>query len=305
MNCRRSRPERALGPTGQIGAETSSRGTVATGKGVALPRTALAGNPSDGYGGAVLSTTFFNFRAEVEAHAQQGRTEPPSELLDAALRRFVREVEPAAENARLRWRTSIPRAVGLGGSSALVIAALRALSDLHRSQLALDRVAALALAVLLGVAFVLSRTVIGLRIRAVGLSRQAAGHYGVSANRIFLLTLLASGAIAGLGGAFVAAGYFHRFTPGITQGLGFSAILIYLIVRANVPGVLLVSLLFGIVNAGTIGLQTRLGIDPSLANVVQSSIVFALYALQRKGSRYGKLRMVRPFHAIRNTQHPS
>jgi glucuronokinase len=107
----------------------------------------LAGNPSDGYGGAVLSTTFFNFRAEVEAHAQQGRTEPPSELLDAALRRFVREVEPAAENARLRWRTSIPRAVGLGGSSALVIAALRALSDLHRSQLALDRVAALALAV--------------------------------------------------------------------------------------------------------------------------------------------------------------
>ncbi len=140
----------------------------------------------------------------------------------------------------------------------------------------------IALALLLGVSFTLARTSVGMNIRAVGLSRLAASYYGISANRVFFMTLLASGAIAGIGGMITATTYFHRFAPDITGNLGFTAILIYLIVRMNPVGVILLSLLFGIVNAGTIGLQVRLGIDPSLALVVNSSIIMALYVLRPK-----------------------
>ena len=143
----------------------------------------------------------------------------------------------------------------------------------------------IALVVLFGVVFALARTSIGLRIRAVGLSRVAASYYGISATRVFFLTLLASGAIAGLGGVITASTYFHRFAPDITLNFGFTAILIYLIARMNALGVILLTLLFGLINAGAVGLQIRLRIDPTLAGVIQSSIILALYVLRRREGR--------------------
>jgi len=52
-------------------------------------------------------------------------------LVDAARRRFRVDVLPGSEPPPLRVSTTIPRSVGLGGSSALVIAVLRALCDHH------------------------------------------------------------------------------------------------------------------------------------------------------------------------------
>jgi glucuronokinase len=117
-------------------------------QGIALARAALAGNPSDGYGGAVLATTLDGYRAEVRARPGPAlATSPASELVEAAVRRFAREIEPAAASTAIEWQTSIPRGVGLGGSSAIVIASLRALSDLYGVRLEPGALAALALAV--------------------------------------------------------------------------------------------------------------------------------------------------------------
>ena len=138
----------------------------------------------------------------------------------------------------------------------------------------------LALLILVGVYFALTRTPIGLKVRAVGLSRTAASYYGVSANRIFFLTLIVGGAVAGIAGVITASDYFRRFAPDITSNFGFTAILIYLIARMNLLATIVLCVLFGIINAGTVGLQIRLSIDPSLALVIQSSIIFALFVLQ-------------------------
>ena len=118
------------------------------GIGVAQARAALAGNPSDGYGGAVLATTLpgHSVRA-IARRAPELRVTPPAELVAAAARRFAREIEPAGLETAIEWTTSIPRAVGLGGSSAIVIATLRALCELHRVELEPIALAACALAV--------------------------------------------------------------------------------------------------------------------------------------------------------------
>lgn len=139
----------------------------------------------------------------------------------------------------------------------------------------------LSLVVLFGVHFALARTPVGLRIRAVGLSRVAASFYGVSANRVFFLTLIAGGAVAGIAGVVTASEYFHRFAPDITSNFGFTAILIFLIARMNVWATVALCVLFGVINAGTVGLQIRLSIDPNLSLVIQSSIIFALFVLQK------------------------
>ena len=95
-------------------------------RGTAPARAALLGNPSDGYGGHVVAFAFDAYAAEVVAEpapafAIDPRDRDAEPLLRAAARRA------GDERVRLRWATTIPRQVGLGGSSALVIAALRAL----------------------------------------------------------------------------------------------------------------------------------------------------------------------------------
>jgi glucuronokinase len=113
-------------------------------------RVALAGNPSDGYGGAVLAVTIEDFCAHVEVRAGSGGpagVRPDSELVAAAVERFADELDQRARHATIRWRTSIPRSVGLGGSSALVIATLQALSVVYWTPIEPDRLAELALAV--------------------------------------------------------------------------------------------------------------------------------------------------------------
>jgi galactokinase/mevalonate kinase-like predicted kinase len=117
-------------------------------RGLAFARAALAGNPSDGYGGAVLAVTLPAWWAEANATRSPSLSvEPASEMVEAAVRRFARELEPDALGTDVRWTSSVPRGVGLGGSSALVIATIKALCQLHGTELEADALAALALAV--------------------------------------------------------------------------------------------------------------------------------------------------------------
>jgi galactokinase/mevalonate kinase-like predicted kinase len=110
--------------------------------GRAFARAALAGNPSDGYGGAVLAVCVPALAAHAEATpAAQATSDPPSALVDAAVARFARGA------CAVRWRTAVPREVGLAGSSAIVTATVRALCALHGHELAPDDLAEMVLAV--------------------------------------------------------------------------------------------------------------------------------------------------------------
>ncbi len=116
-------------------------------------RVHLAGNPSDGYGGAVLSAPVPELTAEVELDVADrfsvhghpdghGLVTAAVSVLDDLLPRDI-ERRPA----RISWSTTIPRSVGLGGSSAIVIATMRALlawwdTSIDRSTLARAALAA-------------------------------------------------------------------------------------------------------------------------------------------------------------------
>src|ERR1700727_331119 len=102
------------------------------GRGVASARAALAGNPSDGYGGAVLALALPARRATARAwRSEAAAGDPPAELVTATVARCTAELGPAARAVTsVAWDTSIPRAVGLGGSSAIVVATLPPLCGL-------------------------------------------------------------------------------------------------------------------------------------------------------------------------------
>lgn len=99
-------------------------------------RVGLLGNPSDLYGGAVLGFALDDFGATVTLGPGDGggpRFEgPAATLLAAAWARVARRgVTPLADGFVLSADTDVPRQVGLSGSSALVVAALRVLLRAH------------------------------------------------------------------------------------------------------------------------------------------------------------------------------
>ena len=81
----------------------------------------------------------------------------------------------------------------------------------------------LGLAAMPVLAVVIAKTRFGLRVRAVGEHPQAAASVGVPVDRVRYLAVLASGALAGLGGVYLALDQ-HQFTDSMTAGRGFIAL---------------------------------------------------------------------------------
>ena len=65
------------------------------------------------------------------------------------------------------------------------------------------------------------RTPWGLRLRSVGEHPRAADTVGISVYRVRAVAVIASGAIAALGGAYLSIGFLHSFNQGMTNGIGF------------------------------------------------------------------------------------
>src|ERR1051325_9323789 len=96
-------------------------------------------------------------------------------------------------------------------------------------------ISVLALVVVLATRYILYRTPFGLRLRAVGENPEAADAAGVAVNRMRYLGVILSGALAGIGGAYLSIGQSSLFTRNMAAGRGFIA-LAALIFRKWRPG---------------------------------------------------------------------
>ena len=104
------------------------------------------------------------------------------------------------------------------------------------------------------VGFVLFRTRFGLRIRAVGEHPTAALSVGVPVGKVRWYAAALSGALAGLGGAYLALDQ-HQFTDGMTAGRGFIALAATIFGRWHPKLVAIACLLFAAAETLQIQLQ--------------------------------------------------
>jgi general nucleoside transport system permease protein len=79
----------------------------------------------------------------------------------------------------------------------------------------------LSFALLIGTYIFVFRTPYGLRLRSVGEHPRAADTVGISVYRVRYIAVIASGAIAAMGGAYLSIGFVHSFNEGMTNGIGF------------------------------------------------------------------------------------
>ena len=119
-----------------------------------------------------------------------------------------------------------------------------------------------AILIVLAIWFMLYRTATGLRLRAVGEYAPAALAAGISADRMRLLGLLLSGALAALGGVQLAMFNYIGFTRDMTAGRGFIALGAVLLGARRPGGVVVAALLFGAFEALSITLPALYGNIP-------------------------------------------
>ncbi|MFC2054230.1 ABC transporter permease [Chloroflexota bacterium] len=103
--------------------------------------------------------------------------------------------------------------------------------------------------------FVLKKTTIGLKIRAVGENPEAADSLGVSVAAVRYTTVIMGGILSGIAGASLSIGLLNVFQQNMTSGLGFIAVALVYFGGWRPLGVLGGALLFSMVNSLQLWMQ--------------------------------------------------
>jgi simple sugar transport system permease protein len=131
----------------------------------------------------------------------------------------------------------------------------------------------LALLVVLGVWYLLSRTSFGLKMKAVGFNIEAARFSGIKVERTMLMVALISGGIAGLAGASEVAGIHFHLIDAISPGYGYTGIIIATLGALNPIGVSLAAVFIGLVDTGSQTVSRALGVPAYLGDVLQATLL--------------------------------
>ncbi|MGZ3498080.1 MAG: ABC transporter permease [Vulcanimicrobiaceae bacterium] len=115
----------------------------------------------------------------------------------------------------------------------------------------------------LALSWVLYRTPWGLRVRASGENPHAVKSAGLDPLRFRLVAVIISGALAGLGGAFLSIGEVNLYSDGMTAGRGFIALAAVIFGRWTPWGATGAAVFFGFFEALQFVLQGRIGWLPS------------------------------------------
>jgi ABC-type uncharacterized transport system permease subunit len=127
--------------------------------------------------------------------------------------------------------------------------------------------------------YLLNRSSLGFRFRAVGENPNAARVAGIDVKNSYLYAMLLSGGLAGLAGAAQVLGTVTTgFSAGIDAGIGFDAITVALLGRSKPWGVFAAGILFGAFKAGGFSMQAAEGVPIDIVVVVQSLIVLFIAA---------------------------
>jgi len=125
---------------------------------------------------------------------------------------------------------------------------------------------------------VFRRTVLGLRIRAVGMGKEAARFAGVKVEQTMLTAALISGGIAGLAGVGEVAGIHYHLIEAISNNFGYTGIIVAMLGALNPLGVSLAALFLGLLDTGAQTVSRAMGIPIYLGNIVQSALLLITLA---------------------------
>lgn len=137
----------------------------------------------------------------------------------------------------------------------------------------------LALAAAVAIWWLLERSTVGFQLRSVGANPFAARYAGMSVGAMYVLAMVIAGGLSGLAGtANILGRPSFSLTGGYYAFLGFDAIAVALLGRANPAGVLGAAFLFGMLRAGSTGMQAATSTPVDIIVVIQALIILFVAA---------------------------
>jgi ABC-type uncharacterized transport system permease subunit len=151
-----------------------------------------------------------------------------------------------------------------------------------------------ALLAVVGVDFLINRTVLGYEMRAVGLNEDAAEYAGINPKRNVALALTISGGLAGLAGGEEVMGTYNRFIHHWSPGLGWDGITVAVLGGNNPWGVLAGAFFFAALRVGGNAMQQAAHVPIEMVGVIQGLVVLFVAAprivewLQKQSVQYSE-----------------
>ncbi|MCV2869445.1 ABC transporter permease [Defluviimonas sp. WL0002] len=133
-------------------------------------------------------------------------------------------------------------------------------------------------ALAMGVAayILLQRHILGFQIKLAGQAPRAARFHGVKPERLILLCMGLSGALAGLAGMFEVTGPAGKISIDFNVGYGFTAIIVAFLGRLNPLGIVLAGFIMALTYVGGEMAATNLGLPSAAIQVFQGMLLFFL-----------------------------
>lgn len=135
----------------------------------------------------------------------------------------------------------------------------------------------------------MTRTVLGFEMRAVGASPRAARFAGMGVGRVMLLVALISGGLAGLAGVSEVAGRTGYLTLDMSPGYGTGGVVVAMLAQLHPLGVVLGALMVASIFVGADAMSRAVGVPTYIADVLVAvsllcmltAMLFARYRLRR------------------------
>ena len=140
-----------------------------------------------------------------------------------------------------------------------------------RSQLTTALYFGLGVAMLLYLLFHSTR--VGFNIRAIGENPHAARPSGINIPLTTIGVMAASGALAGMAGVTEVLGKYGRFIDGFSPGFGFTGIAVAVLGQNNPFGIILTSILFGALEAGSMKMSYVASVSTNMVMVIQGLVI--------------------------------
>ncbi len=121
---------------------------------------------------------------------------------------------------------------------------------------------------------VLDKTTIGYELKAAGYNKSAAEYGGIKVNRNIVVSMMISGALAGLAGLSYYVGYSLNMQIGILPSQGFDGIAVALLGAGNYLGIALSAIFFGILHVGKGFMSANTSVPPDIADTIIAVIIY-------------------------------
>ena len=130
-----------------------------------------------------------------------------------------------------------------------------------------------AIACIIWFGFLMSRTVKGFELKAVGQGPDAARASGINVHGTVILAMALSGGLAGLAGAVEVLGVHHKFYDQFSPGYGFDSIAVAVLGGNTALGTALSALLFGALRNGAVGMQLATDTPKEIVTLIQAIVI--------------------------------